>query len=345
MYFVHPQLNTIKPLFKKTSEAELKEKLTKFFPNRYILFTDSGRSAFQLAIKQLKLENSAMLVPAYICDIFLPIFEHFHIKPIYLDIDLKTFNIQVSEIEKKITPQTKSLLICHTYGLPNDMNKILEIAQKYNLKVIEDCAHIFPVKIYGDCTFFSFAKLVPTINGGMLISKNPIKNQPEKYKSKLSNLIKFVRLFPVLAGISENFRKEEKTLAINKLTLPRKASKISLKIFDYYLDNREEQLKKRIELAEYFHQKLREIGFQPSGITYISALVPKNINRDELFYKLRKKGIFCSRIWHKPIFNPPADGLPNTSEAAKTIINFPLQNWFTLKDIDKIISGILSNKD
>lgn len=297
-----------------------------------------------------------MLIPTYICDIFAPILKHYNIKPIYLDIDLKTFLANVSEIERKITPQTKSVLICHTYGLPVEMDKILEIAEKYNLKIIEDCAHNAPPtspEKFGDCAFFSFAKLFPTIDGGMLVSKNPTGLKLENYKFKLSNLIKFARLFPSLANLSEIFRKEEKTLAANEFTLPQKASKISLKIFEFYLKNLEESVRKRIKLAEYFQKKLIEIGFEvqePKNNTfnYLSALVPKNSDRDELFNKLRKKHIFCSRIWHKPIYlsRLPADpNLPNTAEAAKRIINFPLQNWFTEKDIDKIIAGILSKKD
>ncbi|OGZ33164.1 MAG: hypothetical protein A2V69_01390 [Candidatus Portnoybacteria bacterium RBG_13_40_8] len=349
--FVHPQFKifSLKPFLRGFSEIELRNKLAKFFPRCYIVFTDSGRSAFQVAIEELGLKNSEMLVPAYLCDIFLPIFEHYHIGPIYLDIDLKNFNIQIPEIEKRITPETKSILISHTYGFPNDMDKISEIAKKHNLKIIEDCAHSFGIKNQskylgnsGDAAFFSLSKFIPSINGGFLVSRNPIDINLGEYKFRLTNLIKFVRLFPYLAKFSEKLRKEEKTLAIKDYSEPRKASKISLKIFNRYLDNFGEQAQKRIKLARYFQEKLNKIGFQTSpGITHISALVPQNMNRDELFNKLRKKHIFCSHIWHKPIY----PNLSNTAEAAKRIINFPLQNWFTEKDIDKIITGILSKKD
>jgi hypothetical protein len=170
---------------------------------------------------------------------------------------------------------------------------------------------------------------------------------PTKFRGatpKLSNLAKFLRLFPILANLSEKFRSIELTLSSNKVSPPRKASKNSLKMLNWYLDNYEKQTSKRKELAEYFHKKLQEIGLQSSGIAYISALVPKNINRDELFYKLRKKNIFCSRIWHKPIILDK-EKYPNSYEAAERIINFPLQNWFTEKNIDKIISCILSSID
>lgn len=338
MYFTHQQFNNLKPLFKKTSEAGLRKKLAKFFSNHNIIFTDLGRSAFQLAVKNLDLENSEMLVPAYICDIFLPIFKHYNIKPIYLDIDLKTFNIKPEDIENKITPKTKSILVCHTYGLLVQMGKILEIAKKYNLKIIEDCAHVFPLKISGDCAFFSFSKLCPTINGGMLVCKKEFRTLLlNKFSSKPCNFIRFLRLFPFLAKLSEKFRKPDKSLSSTGLSLPQGTSKTSLKVFNWYLDNFEKQFSKRTKLAKYFQEKLKELGFQVSpGITYLSALVPENINRDELFRKLRKKNIFCSRIWHKPIY----PNLPKTSEAAKRIINFPLQNWFTKKDIDKMIDRI-----
>lgn len=353
MYFVHPQFKGFKLFLKKVSEAKLKQKLANFFPNQDIIFIDFGRSAFQVAIQNLKLENSEMLVPAYICDIFLPIFKHYNIKPIYLDIDLKTFNINPYEIDPKssdgvkikITPKTKSILVCHTYGNLADMNKILEIAKKHNLKVIEDCAHIFPIRISGDCAFFSFSKIMPTINGGMLICKKEIRIKILKYKGNLFNIIKFARLFPIIARVSEIFRAKGGQKESRGLSLPKKISKRALRVFNWYLDNFEERINKRTELAKYFQEKLQKLGFQTSpGTTYISALVPRDINRDELFNKIRKHNIFCSRIWYRPI----CPNLPNTTEAAKRIINFPLQNWFDKKDIDKmvkIINGILQNND
>lgn len=323
--FTHPQFKNIKLFFKPAKN--LRKKLEKFFPNKNIVFTDSGRSAFQLAIKSLNLENTEMLVPGYICDIFKPILEHYNIKPIYLDIDLKDFNFIFNE--KNITSKTKSILVCHTYG--NIADNITQQAKEYNLKIIEDCAHIFPKKIFGDCAFFSFSKLCPTINGGMLVSSQSIKSNLEKYKSKLLNIIKHLRLFPFFAYLLEKFRKSYGK--IPEYTIPKKASRKSLKVFNWYLDNLKKQNSKRKQLAEYFHEKLKQIEIQSTGTTYISTLMP---NRDELFYKLRKKGIYCSRIWHKPLY----PNLPNTSKAAKQIINFPLQNWYKEKDIDKIIKKI-----
>jgi len=175
----------------------------------------------------------------------------------------------------------------------------------------------------------------------MLISKFPIKTELPKCKFKLSNIVKFLRLYPELAGISENFRKEKSVQ--NEISNPCQASRLSLKLFNYYLKTYKEQLPKRIRLAKYFQNKLKNLGFatqndKSNNFTYLSALVPENIKRDELFEKLRNYGIFCSRIWQKPIYPE----LPNTNKVAERIINFPLQSWYTEKDIDKIIKNLQS---
>lgn len=73
-------------------------------------------------------------------------------KPIFVDIDPNTFNLDPKLIEAKITPQTKAIMPVHLYGNPAAMAQILTIAQKYNLKVIEDCAQSFGAKYYGSCS-------------------------------------------------------------------------------------------------------------------------------------------------------------------------------------------------
>ncbi len=343
MYFTHPQFKnfTLRPFFARFSETELKNRLSKLFPEFNFIFTDSGRSAFRIAIEGLNLRNSAMIVPAYLCDIFLPIFKKYNITPVYLDIDPKTFQSEVSKIQEKITPEVKSILVCHTYGLFVNLDRILEIAQKNKLKIIEDCAHLLPKQIQGDCAFLSFAKICPNINGGVLICKQPIKAELPEYRFGFSNIIKFLRLYPQMAHLSENFRKEN--FNQKELSYPHKASKLSLKLFNYYLKTHQEQLLQRIKLAKYFQNKLISLGFgvqirENNTFTYLSALVPQNVNRDELFEKLRACGIFCSRIWKNPLYIE----LPNTQKAAQNIINFPLQNWYTEKDVDYIIEKVRS---
>ncbi|MCK5505309.1 MAG: DegT/DnrJ/EryC1/StrS family aminotransferase [Thermodesulfovibrionia bacterium] len=103
-------------------------------------------------------------------------------KPVFVDIDRDTFNIDVKKIEEKITSRTRAIVIVHLFGLPVDMEEIMDIARKYNLKVIEDSAQSFgakyrdvPVGSMGDAGCFSFypsKNLGAYGDGGMMITNN-----------------------------------------------------------------------------------------------------------------------------------------------------------------------------
>lgn len=112
--------------------------------------------------------------------------------PIFVDIDIDTYNINIEEIEKKVTKKTKAILVVHFAGYPLDMPKILEIAAKYNLLVIEDCAHAIETichnkaaGTWGDFGAFSFysTKNITTGEGGMLISKDVTMQNKLKTKA------------------------------------------------------------------------------------------------------------------------------------------------------------------
>ena len=101
--------------------------------------------------------------------------------PIYADSELDTFNISPEDIEKKITAKTKAIIVVHMHGLPANMPKIMKIAKKYNLAVIEDCAQCVLGKIdgqlvgtFGDMSSFSFEtkKHLSTGEGGMVSTNN-----------------------------------------------------------------------------------------------------------------------------------------------------------------------------
>jgi dTDP-4-amino-4,6-dideoxygalactose transaminase len=102
--------------------------------------------------------------------------------PVFVDIDEKSFNIDPLRIEEKITNKTKAIMPVHFAGLPCEMEPILRIAKKYNLKVIEDAAHALPTRyqdrlvgsLESDVTVFSFyaTKTITTGEGGMIVTRN-----------------------------------------------------------------------------------------------------------------------------------------------------------------------------
>ena len=375
MYFTHPQIKLNKEnlkkiflsYFKKPDLKSLKKQLSFYFPEKNFLFTDMGRTAFRLIVEKLNLKNSQMLMPAYICDIFYPILKQYNIKPIFLDIDLKTFNVQIKEIAKKITPEAKSILFCHTYGLPVDLERILALAKKHNLSVIEDCAHSFGAKyqnqyvgIFGDAAFFSLYKQFPSLRGGMAIFKNSKFQIPNSKLVKthfgFRDFISLLNNFEFFAYLFKKFgsRIAPKMLREEKMEKPSKLNKVSLNLFSFSLKDFEKKLKRRGELALFFQKELQKLGFETQDsennvFCYLSALMPPNLDRDKFVKDLRKYKIFATRIWHTPIilnkdvrkeYNLNLRKFKNTIEAAQRVVNFPLQNFYTKKDVEKMIIAL-----
>lgn len=373
MYFVHPQFkfnlsNIIKifDCFLRPQLKELPQFLKKIFPEREIYFTDMGRTAFRLIIEKLNLKNSEILFPAYICDIFYPILKEYSIKPIFLDIEKETFNLKISEIEKKITKKTKAILICHTYGLPIELEKVLAIFAKYNLILIEDCAHAFGGKYnerflgnFGKASFFSLYKLFPTLRGGIATIEKQANKKQIKLKKTSFNIRDFISLLNSFSFFSFLFKKTAKKIApkyirTEKLSEIGKINRVSLNLFFWEIKNLEQTIKKRKELGNFFSKELEKLGFfaqkrEGNIFTFLSVLCPENIQRDKLVKKLRAKRVFVTRIWKDPIilnkevqkfYKINLKEFPNTLEVSKRIINFPLQNFYQKKDIIKMIKII-----
>ncbi|KKS07719.1 MAG: hypothetical protein UU61_C0012G0002 [Parcubacteria group bacterium GW2011_GWB1_41_4] len=365
MYFVHPQIKLSKllkaklALMKSPDTEKLVQKLSILFPQKQFIFTDMARGAFRVIVEKLNLQNSEIILPAYICDIFIPILKHYNIKPIFLDIDLKTFNIKIEEIGRKITPRTKAILVSHTYGLPLDVQEI-RAATNNRLLIIEDCAHSFGATagMAGDVSFFSLYKQLPTLRGGMLVCpKNWDVALPKTYFN-FRDFISFLNYFWPFAFFFKKFGSEiaPRIPRKEKLSEPAGINRASLSLFADFFDDVQKSLTNRQKLARLFQQELKSLGFEvqeskDNVFCYLSALAPQNMieQRDEIVRKLRRYRVFCTRIWHTPIIlNSDAQEayqinlaeFPNTVEASKRVINFPLQNHYTEKDVRKIIAAL-----
>ena len=148
------------------------------------LAINSATSGLHLALEAVGVKvGDEVIVPTFTFTASAEVVRYFGAHPVFVDSDPNTFNIDVNAIEQAITPKTKAIIPVHFAGLACDMDKIIELARKYNLKVIEDAAHAFPTrykdKLIGtldtDATVFSFYanKTMTTAEGGMLVSKDP----------------------------------------------------------------------------------------------------------------------------------------------------------------------------
>ena len=148
----------------------------------YGIAVSNGSVALDIAIKALGIgETDEIILPTFTIISCAAAIVRSGATPVLVDSDSKTWNIDINQIESKITSRTKAIMVVHIYGLPVDMNRILELARKYNLKIIEDAAEMhgqtyynLPCGSFGDISIFSFYpnKHITTGEGGMLVTND-----------------------------------------------------------------------------------------------------------------------------------------------------------------------------
>lgn len=219
-------------------------------------------------------------------------------KPIPVDVE-HDLNISCDEIEKKITKKTKAIIPVHFAGYPCDMKKILKLAKKYKLKIIEDCAHAFGafydgkhVGTFGDSGCFSFypTKNITTIEGGMIITNN--KNLSKNLSSLRNHGLTKTLIernsksapwdYDVITP-GHNFRLDEvrSSLGISQLK--------KFKKFE----------KNRIKAAKYYNDFFSKIN----GIDLLPYTTPKNHVYHLYIIKINKKFGICRDKLHKKLYD------------------------------------------
>lgn len=149
----------------------------------YALAVNSATAAMHLALDAIGLQpGDEVIVPVYTFTATAEVVVYFRARPVFVDVDPVSCNLEPAQLEQHITPRTRAIMVVHIAGLPAELDVILAIARAHNLPVIEDAAHAFPAKYKGrkigsisDFTAFSFyaTKALSTGEGGMLTTANP----------------------------------------------------------------------------------------------------------------------------------------------------------------------------
>lgn len=161
---------------------EFEQKMCKIVNRKYGIAVSNGTAALEIAVQALNIgKDDEVIMPTFtIISCAMAVIKAGAV-PVLVDSNRYTWNMNVDEIEAKITPRTKAIMVVHLYGLPVEMNKILILAKKYDLKVIEDAAEMHgqtyngrPCGSFGDISTFSFYsnKHITTGEGGMLVTND-----------------------------------------------------------------------------------------------------------------------------------------------------------------------------
>ena len=355
---------------KQTKEFELNFK--KFTNANYALSTSSctaGMHLFYMAIGVKK--GDEVILPTQTHVATAHAIEAVGAKPIFVDSDLSTGNIDVSILKKAITKKTKVITVVHFVGIPANMIEICKIAKKYGLYVLEDCALSLGAKInnthtglWGDAGVFSFypVKHMTTGEGGMIISKNSkLKKKIVSLKSLGINKNFLDRKTPGLYDCKSfglNLRMSEINSAIGKVQVKKIPRILKLrKINFYYLKSKLNHLNKVIQVVQNQNKH-----FVSSNYCLIIILKEKKLysNRQKIIKSLNKAGIGTSIYYPHPVshmtfyknkYNINKKLFTKAQEISNNSISLPVGPHLNKKKLDYIynklkiiIFQILGNK-
>lgn len=324
---------------------ELEKALCEYLKVPYISLFTNGTIPLLCALQALRITGEVITTPYSFVATTHSLWWN-NIKPVFVDIDPETCNIDPDKIEAAITPNTTAIMPVHVYGKPCDTKRIQEIADKYGLKVIYDAAHAFGVEVNdksileeGDISTLSFhaTKVYNTIEGGALICHD------EKIKQRIDHL--------------KNFGFSDETTVI----APGINGKMDEIRSAYGLLNLK-QVDKAIDARKHVANRYREALCDVEGITFMDEIpnVRNNysyfpifidkekygMTRDELYFKMKSLNILGRRYFYplisefstyKGLPSARKENLPVANQIADTVICLPMYPTLNEEDIDRVI--------
>ena len=327
---------------------KLEAALCEYLKVPYISLFTNGTLPLLTALQALRITGEVITTPYSFVATTHSIWWN-NCKPVFVDIDSATGNINPDKIEAAITPKTSAIMPVHVYGKPCDTKRIQEIADKYGLKVIYDAAHAFGVEVNGesilnagDLSTLSFhaTKVCNTIEGGAMVIHDA------ETKKRIDYLKNFgLAGETTVVGPGINSKMDEVRSAYGLLNLQQVDAAIEA----------------RHQVAIRYRKALREVP----GITFFDDMpgvrhnysyFPIFVNaeeygmtRDELYFKMKQHGVLGRRYFYPLISTfstyrglPSAtpENLPRAHKMADSVICLPMHHMLSGDDLSRIISLI-----
>lgn len=322
---------------------KFEESVAAYLGVKHAIGLASGTDALVIALRALNIgDGDEVIIPAYTFFATAGTVMSVGAKPVIVDIDPQSYQIDASKIEAAVTPKTKAIIPVHLYGHPSEMNPILEIARKHKLKVIEDNAQGYGAEYLGRKTgamgevgclsFFPTKNLGAYGDGGMVVTNDDALAEQmrmlrahgwkKKYYSEM---------------VGYNSRLDAMQAAILQAKFP-------------HLDSWNE---KRRELAKRYNERLAPLGVvtpvEREWARHVYHLyIIRSEKRDELQAFLKQKGI-ASEVYYPlpPHLSVPCrkfgykeGDFPHAEKAAKETLALPLYPEMTLAQQDEVIAAV-----
>lgn len=320
--------------------SALELKLKKHLKVKHLLYATNGTLALQMAIKALNLKGEIITTPfSFVATTSSIVWEG--CRPVFVDIDSRSLNMDASKIESSITKNTTAILATHVFGNPCDVESIQKIAHKHSLKVIYDAAHAFGVNVnetsifeFGDISICSLhaTKLYHSTEGGLLITKDP----------GLLKKLAYIRNFgfdgpTAFAELGINGKNSEFHAAMGLA---------NLQYIQQIHDKRE------ILTAQYDKmlktEKLCKQVWHPSAnmnYAYYPIIFESESAALKCFDNLKKKEIFARRYFYPSLSGVlpylPVTQMPVTDDVSKRILCLPLYHDLSIEEVSMICRIVL----
>ena len=326
------------------SVAKFEENFATFCDSKYCVGVASGTDALCLGLKVLGIGMGDEVITAantFVATAFA--ISHTGAKPIFADIDPETYNIDLNKIEERVTPNTKAIIPVHLYGRAVNMERLMSIADKRSLKVIEDACQAHgatwkgrKVGSFGDIGCFSFypgKNLGAYGDGGAIVTSDDALYEKLKMMRNYGSPKKYYHDF-----IGYNSRLDTVQAAVLNVKLR-------------YL---KEWNNKRIANARLYNQKLKGVGdivlpnVENDECHVFHLYVIRTKKRDELLNYLKENDVQCGIHYPVPIYSLDAynslgltgEDYPVTEKYSKEILSLPMFAELTEKQIDRVVGLI-----
>ena len=333
--------------------SEFAQNLGNFLNVKHVIPCANGTDALQIAYMALELEpGDEIICPAWTYIATAEAAAILGVKPVMCDVDLDTFNITAQHIEPLINHKTKAIVVVHLYGQSCEMQEIVEISKKYNLKIIEDnaqaigCQYKFKngkkyftgtIGDIGTTSFYPSKNLGAYGDGGAIFTNN----------SSLANKIKLI------ANHGQNKRYFHKIVGCNSRldSLQAEVLNVKLKYLQIYNLNRQ-------RMAENYNESFKDIKSlkipkvigNSTHVYHQYTLKVLDDSRDSLMDYLSSKGVPSMIYYPVPLYRQEAfknyyDNnyfLENTEELSKSVISLPIHSEIENSNQEKIINEVLN---
>lgn len=325
---------------------ELEKALCEYLKVPFISLFTNGTLPIMVALQALRITGEVITTPYSFVATTHSLWWN-GIKPVFVDVDLKTGNLDPDKIEAAITPKTTAIMPVHVYGNPCDIEKIQKIADTYGLKVIYDAAHAFGVEVAGksvlnagDMSTLSFhaTKTYNTVEGGAMVSHDAETKKRIDYLKNFGFADETTVVAPGINGKMDEIRAAYGLLELQHIDSAIETRKI---IAEKYRDEL-----KNIRGITF----LKDLPDVRHNYSYFPIFVDEHeygMSRDELYFKLKEQDILSRRYFYplisefstyRGLESAAKANLPNAHKLADGVICLPIHHEITETDLLQIVT-------